>query len=69
MAATYKKLNDGTWGVRTDGRCGMNNMADLKVGCKITVTKRDGYKVHDVELGELIETDGDMISLWKRVEK
>ena len=64
MAATYKKLENGDWGVRTEGRCGFPTMSDIKTGAKVIVTKASGYKVHDVELGDLIYTDNDLVSTW-----
>ena len=64
MTATYKQLDNGDWGVRTDGRCGLQSIADVKPGVKVIVTKKNGCKVHDVELGTLVDTDNDLISIW-----
>lgn len=57
-SASYKKLDDGDWGVWTD-------LPDLKKGQRITVTSREGHTKLE-KLTELIwkKEDGSL-SLWK----
>lgn len=55
-SATYKKLDDGTWGVWTD-------LQDLRPGKSITVTTRSGQPRLE-KLASQVWTDG-RLSLWR----
>lgn len=62
-SATFKKLDDGTWAIKTDGRCGYPSINHLKTGCVVGVSRKNG-NVSYVELCDKIDTDNDCINIW-----